>query len=127
MMDGTPPLSKASWIPILAVIFVLGGSWSASAELRIDITRGTVEPLPIAVTDFFGSAEDETRFGRDIASVVAADLERSGLFRPIDSRAFIQTGHALSGLPRFPDWRVLNAQALVQGRTQIVEDGLLRV
>ncbi len=89
MMDGTPPLSKACWIPILAAIFVLGGSWSASAELRIDITRGTVEPLPIAVTDFLGSAEDETRFGRDIASVVAADLEHSGLFRPIDSRAFI--------------------------------------
>ena len=127
MMDGTPPLSKAGWIPILAVIFVLGGSWSASAELRIDITRGTVEPLPLAVTDFLGTAEDETRFGRDIAGVVAADLERSGLFRPIDSRAFIQTGRALSALPRFADWRVINAQALVQGRTQIVEDGRLRV
>ena len=127
MMDGTPPLSKAGWIPILAVIFALGGPWSASAELRIDITRGTVEPLPLAVTDFLGTAEDETRFGRDIAGVVAADLERSGLFRPIDSRAFIQTGRALSALPRFADWRVINAQALVQGRTQIVEDGRLRV
>ena len=50
---------------------------SALAELRIDITRGNVQPLPIAVTDFFGS---ET--GPQISSVIASDLESSGLFAP---------------------------------------------
>ncbi len=98
-----------------------------AAELRIDITRGTVEPLPIAVTDFYGRTPREKQFGRDIARVIANDLERSGLFRPIDSKAFIQTGVSLSALPRFGDWRVINAQALIQGRTKIVEDGRLRV
>ncbi len=99
----------------------------AVAELRIDITRGTVEPLPIAVTGFAGSDAETSRVGRDIAWVVAADLARSGLFRPLDSRAFLQTALTMDTLPRFGDWRVINAQAVVQGRTQKADDGRLRV
>ena len=112
---------------LLAVSLVLAGVWPASAELRIDITRGKVEPLPIAVTDFLGSAPQEVRFGADITGVVSADLERSGLFHPIDSRAFLQSRPALGTLPRFADWRVINAQALAQGSTRLLEDGRLKV
>jgi len=99
----------------------------ARAELRVDITQGKAEPLPIAVTDFFGTGGEEARIGRDMAGVIAADLQRSGLFKPIDRRAFIQTDGALDALPRFGDWRIINAQALVQGRTELVPDGRLRV
>ncbi len=120
-------LRRAAWIAVLALALTLGRGAPAAAELRIDITRGTVEPLPIAVTDFIGAGEDEARVGRDIARVVAADLERSGLFRPIDSRAFIQDPQAMDTQPRFGDWRLVNAQALVQGRARNVEDGRLRV
>ncbi len=59
--------------------------------------------------------------------MIAADLQRSGLFKPIDKRAFIQSDGALNTLPRFGDWRLINTQALVQGRTQLVSDGRLRV
>ena len=55
--------------------------WSvnpAKAELRVDITRGTVEPLPIAVTDYIGKVPQEKQIGRDIARVIRSDLERSG-------------------------------------------------
>jgi TolB protein len=99
----------------------------AGAELRIDITQGKVEPLPIAVTGFVGVTADEVRFGQDISNILAADLERSGLFRPINKGAFIQTSAALNTLPRFGDWRVINAQALVQGRVQFIQAGQLRV
>jgi len=98
----------------------------ARAELRIDITRGTVEPMPIAVTNFLGGNPGESTHGRNIAHVISANLERCGLFRPIDPKAFIQSAESLGNLPRFGDWRVLNAQALVQGRVQIVPDGRLR-
>ncbi len=118
--------SRTGWIAALAVLLLFRVT-PAAAELRIDITRGTVEPLPIAITDFLGANRDEERFGRDIAAVIAADLERSGLFRPLDSRAFIQTEQTINTLPRFGDWRVINAQALVQGRTQLADDGRLRV
>ena len=118
---------KTAWIAVLAFVLPFGAALSASAELRIDITRGTVEPLPIAVTRFLGTNEDEARLGRDIAKVVENDLQRSALFRPIDMRAFEQDQQAMDTLPRFADWRVINAQALVQGRARMVEDGRLRV
>jgi TolB protein len=95
---------------------------STLAELRIDITRGNVQPLPIAVTDFFGS-----EVGPQISDVIASDLESSGLFAPIDKGAFIQTPQSLQAVPRFGDWRVINAQALVTGNVQPQPDGRLRV
>ena len=99
----------------------------AHAELRIDITQGSVKPMPIAVADMSGKSAVEKKFGRDIARVIATDLERSGLFKSIDRKAFIQTTDALQSLPRFGDWRVISAQALVQGRAELVPDGRLRV
>jgi TolB protein len=112
---------------LVAVVFCTAFTYHARAELRIDITRGTVEPTPIAVVDFIGGSSVEQEYGRGISRVVAADLERSGLFKPLDSRAFIQNNQAPGTLPRFGDWRVINAQALVQGRTQLVPDGRLKV
>ena len=99
----------------------------ASAELRIDITQGTVKPLPVAVTDFAGASAVEQEYGRNITRVISDDLERSGLFKPIDKRAFIQGKQVLGTLPRFGDWRIISAQALVQGRVMLVQDGRLRV
>ncbi len=99
----------------------------AVAELRVDITQGTVEPLPIAVTGFIGTVTGESQYGADISRVIAANLERSGLFRPINKGAFIQTAMALQTLPRFGDWRVINAQAMVQGRVQLLSNGQMKV
>src|SRR5690348_15474038 len=102
----------AALMGLLALTLFAG---AARAELRIDITQGTVQPVPIAVTDFFGQQPDDAQAGANIAGVVSADLERSGLFKPIDKKAFIQTPDSLRTLPRFGDWRVINAQALVSG------------
>jgi TolB protein len=90
----------------------------ARAVLELDITQGIVEPLPIAVSEFYGAGPEAQQRGRAIADVVSADLERSGLFRPIDRRAFIQSPEQLRGLPRFADWRQINAQALVTGTVE---------
>jgi TolB protein len=98
----------------------------ARAELRLDITRGKVEPLPIAIPAFAGGSGEESQAGQDLAQVISADLERSGLFRPLDPRAFIQKIAAGEG-PRFGDWRQINAQALVSGSVQPQGDGRLRV
>ena len=112
---------------VLGIAAILCGASPARAELVIDITRGFVEPLPVAVTDFFGESPDETKVGADIAGVIAANLERSGLFRPIDEGAFIQDPNTLRSGPRFGDWRLINAQALIGGSTQVQVDGRLRV
>ncbi|MCR6632592.1 MAG: Tol-Pal system beta propeller repeat protein TolB [Magnetospirillum sp.] len=100
----------------------------ASAQgVRIDITKGNMRPLPIAIPEMFGNSAQEAQAGKDIARVVAADLERSGLFKPIDQRAFIQTAAALQAGPRFADWKQINAEALVSGKAEIGPDGRMRV
>lgn len=94
----------------------------ARALVEIDINQGTIEPLPIAVTDFI-SADD---LGAQIAQVVRQNLRRSGLFAPVDRAAFIEQVTNPDAVPRFEDWRVINAQALVTGRVTQESDGRLR-
>jgi TolB protein len=98
----------------------------AFAELSIDITRGQVQPLPIAITTFHSPDPSGAKIGSDISGVISANLERSGLFKPLDPRAFIQTPEALQAGPRFGDWRVINAQALVGGAVHQAPDGRVR-
>jgi TolB protein len=110
---------------VLAIFAVLAAH-PALAELQLDLRKGKVEPMPIAIPPFAGSGGTESQVGNDIAQVVSNDLESSGLFRPLDPRAFIQTVAAGEG-PRFADWRQINAQALVTGSVQGQGDGRLRV
>jgi len=108
------------WLIVVAVVLA---PRPAAAQLELDITEGVVEPLPIAISEFYGAGPDAAQLGRELADVVSADLERSGLFRPLDRRAFIQSPDQLRALPRFADWRQINAQALVTGEVSGGEDG----
>ncbi|MBT3989639.1 MAG: Tol-Pal system protein TolB [Rhodospirillaceae bacterium] len=99
----------------------------AHAELRVDITRGVVKPIPVAVTSLLGSSTKEQNIGRNIARVIKADLVRSGLFSAIDNKAFIDVENSLDTVPKFGNWRVLKAQALSQGAVQIESGNRLKV
>jgi TolB protein len=102
------------------------GARSAAAVLRLDITQGTIQPLPVAITEFAGTNSGEGEGGRNIAGVITNNLRRSGLFAPIDSTAFIEKIQNIDTVPRFQDWRVINAQGLVTGRVTSQPDGRLR-
>ena len=116
---------RALFAPVMAVAWLLAGPAGAQ-ELNIDITRGNIDPLPLAITDFYSDQPGTAGVGRDVAQVISDDLERSGLFDAIDSRAFIQSAESLQARPRFSDWRVINAQALVSGNVTFEEDGRLK-
>ena len=120
--------SRLTPAAVLAVVLLVLGltAMPARAQLVIDINEGVADPLPIAVTDFVGQGED-TVLGQDIAAVIADDLERSGLFLPVDPRAFIQSSADIDVAPRFGDWRTINAQALVSGRVDREADGRIAV
>jgi TolB protein len=109
---------------ILLLALLDGGA--ARAELKIDITRGNVEPMPIAITRLVGEGGME-QLGRDIARVVSANLERSGLFLPINPKAFIQKPETMKKRPRFGEWRQINAEALVNGTIRVDPDGRVKV
>ena len=99
----------------------------AQAALKIDITRGNVEPLPIALVPFEGGHGEASAVGQDIVRLVRDNLERSGLFKAIEPSSFIQTDLKANVRPRFGDWRIINAQALVSGQTKQMPDGSLTV
>lgn len=120
-------LKRDKLLAALSLLLLLAVPLAARAELRVDITQGRVEPLPIAINSFYGAGAETSQTGADIAGVVGADLERSGLFRPVDRRAFIQSVASLQAGPRFGDWRLINAQALVHGAVEVQADGRLKV
>ncbi len=99
----------------------------ASAKIDLNLDSGNTEPLPIAVPNFSGGNPEEQRIGSDITHILAADLERSGLFKPIDPQAYVQKEVDIAVQPDFRNWRLINAQALVNGRVTIEADGRLRV
>ncbi len=94
----------------------------AAAQLKLDITSGTPQPIPIALPDLLGDSPQ----ARAMTEVISNDLKRSGLFAPIDPQAFIEK-ITNPDAPRFQDWRVINAQALMTGRVTRQADGRFQV
>jgi TolB protein len=113
---------------IAMVLFAAGVlvSRPAMAALEIDITRGQIEPMPIALPNFMGGTPEEQQYGLDIVTVIGSNLERSGLFRPLPQASYIEEIADFDLPPRFADWRAISAQALVSGRLVMQPDGRLR-
>jgi TolB protein len=86
----------------------------ASAQIQVDVNRGDVKPLPIAIPAFNGER------GADISQVITGNLERSGLFAPIPPAAFIDRNLDVNVQPQFQNWQSINAQALVNGQVSVV-------
>ncbi len=113
------------WMPGIALLFVLISP--AHALLEIDITQGNVDPIAISIPDFTGASPEEAEIGADVTRVITNNLSRSGLFRPLDPRSFIQKGISIEQTPRFGDWRIIDSLALVSGKISMEQDGRLKV
>jgi TolB protein len=85
-----------------------------------------VQPMPIALPDFIGGAPGDSEAARGVTQVITNDLKRSGLFAPIDPAAYIERIVNTDAVPRFQDWRAINAQALLTGRLTRQPDGRLK-
>lgn len=93
------------------------------ANLVIEVTQGRDDALPIAVVPFAASGGQPEE---DVAAIIAANLHRSGQFRPLDS------GDLLSRPTRgediiWRDFRVMNMEYIVLGRVNRQDDGRYRV
>jgi TolB protein len=117
-------LTAAASLAVAAIV-TIGAAVPARALIEVDITQANIQPMPIAITDF-GASGGDPEVGRQISDVISADLQRSGLFKPIDRAAFIETGANFDAVPNFGSWRVLNAQALITGRVTKQPDGRLK-
>jgi hypothetical protein len=81
----------------------------------IRINEGVIEPLPFAVPMFIAQTEAMGPVAREITRLVGADLVGTGLFREIPQRAHIGRISTFDAAVQFPDWRAINAQALITG------------
>ena len=98
----------------------------ARAVLKLDVTQGNIQPMPIALPDFVGGTPPDTEVARNVTGIITNNLRRSGLFAPIDPAAYIEKIANPDAVPKFPDWRAINAQALVTGRVTRQGDGRLK-
>ena len=100
-------------LTVLAALLVLTAT-PLRAELQIQITEGVDKALPIAVVPF-GWQGAGAAAPLDAASVVAADLARSGRFEPLDRKDMLQRPTTGADV-KFGDWRTQGSEFLVIGR-----------
>jgi len=117
---------------ILILLFILIPI-KANALIEVDITRGNLNPLPLAVSPL--SIDEESRkgfekilkkenIGSEISNIVENNLRTSGLFNPLDKKALLQAPDIANLKPRFEDWNLIKAQALITGKVNYVDDKL---
>ena len=118
---------------ILLIILLVILPFKAYALIEVDITRGNLNPLPIAVSPL--SIDDNSKknfekllkkknIGSEISIVVENNLKASGLFNPLNKDAFLQAPEIANLKPRFEDWSLIKAQALITGKVNFVNEKL---
>ena len=103
------------------------------ALIEVDITRGNLNPLPIAVSPLFSDDDSSKKLktkikveelGTEISIVVENNLKRTGLFNPLEKKAFLQNPDVAHLKPRFEDWKLIKAQALITGQVKYINEKL---
>ena len=109
---------------IILLLFIYLNSFSLSnALIKVDITRGNLDPLPIAVSPLYVEPTSENienidtkKLGVNISAIIETNFKSTGLFNPLKKEAFVQKPDIAHLKPRFEDWRLIKAQALVTGK-----------
>ena len=116
---------------VICYLFIFGNT--ANALVEVDITRGNLDPLPIAVSPLYiepGSTEIIVgekiikNVGEQISKIIEVNFRRSGLFNPLKKDSFVQNPDIAHAKPRFEDWKLIKAQALVTGKVKVTENKL---
>ncbi len=123
-LPGLMQIGRRGLLGAGAAGLLLGAGGKAFCQLAVDITQGVVEPIPIAISPFAAGGGQGATLAGQIPDVISANLDGSGLFRTIDRQAYIQGPEELRGMPRFADWRQINAQALVSGVVEETPGGI---
>ena len=116
-------------ILLLIFLFVVFFAKNSFALIEIDITRGNLTPLPVAVSPLHVESKSsevlkEIKVGSEISKIIETNLLRSGLFNPLKKDSFVQKPDIAHLKPRFEDWKLIKAQALITGKVNITNDKL---
>jgi len=75
----------------------------AAAQTRLQITEGNFQPIPIAIPKFIAGTPGDGDTANGVTQIVTANLQRSGLFTPIDPAAYTDV----------PSWCAMKSQEFV--------------
>lgn len=103
--------------------FIVSIATPAAALVEVKIDQGNVDPLVLAIENFSGGNGKEVGLGQNVAAIVSNDLRNSGLFAPLDPKAFLETSRPANQKPNFANWRPTGAKALVTGRIVMQSNG----
>lgn len=116
-------IASAAALPDWARAQRQGGATASVTPKEVIIDEANIRPRPIAIPDF---VSDDPQLGREMASVIAADLERSGLFRPLPQEAFLERFRSVDQPPRSADWARIGAEGVVVGEVRRQGNGALQ-
>ena len=85
----------------------------AHAALEIEISGGGSSQIPIAIMPFGGAANAKD----NISEIIAADLNRSGLFRILETRGMANLPTQTAQI-KYAEWTALQAQAITVGNVE---------
>jgi TolB protein len=110
------------WCALLCCLAVLPGL--ALAQLKIDITSGVTDPVPIAIVPFASSGGADN--GVDVAQIIQADLEGSGRLRAMQRSAMTSTPSRAQDV-QMAAWKAAGNDYVVVGRVSSVGGGQIAV
>jgi len=115
---------------IFILFFILTSK--SFALVSVDITRGNLDPLPTAISDFYldpklGDNIKKLQLESKIPELIQNNLSRSGLFFALEKKSFIQRPEPAYNKPRFEDWIFIKTQVLVTGKISLEKEDRLRV
>ena len=105
-------------LTILALVWT-GHAMAQDGPLRIEITEGVIEPLPVAVPNLVPESTGSAEMGQQLSRVIAADLTGTGLFREVPAASYISQISDFAAPVQYADWRAINSQALVTGAVNV--------
>ncbi len=118
---------------LIIILFFFSNFSTAYSLIEVDITRGNLDPLPVAISPLYVDTASEKiesvkikNLGSDISKIIENNFRSTGLFNPLKKDAFVQKPDIAHLKPRFEDWRLIKAQALVTGKL-LVKNGKLKV
>ena len=118
-------LSPAILLALLVTGVFAPPAAAQNGPLRIEITEGVIEPLPFAAPDFVAENAAASEYARNISRVIASDLSGTGLFREIPASAHIGRVSSFDAPVSYPDWKAINAQALITGAVSASVDRIV--
>ena len=112
-MNFLTSFKRLCWLLSTLCLFIPMSTW---AQFKVDVSGVGMTQLPVVIAPFKGEAAAPQK----LASIVQADLERSGQFKGLAAGSVLLDE---TSRPDWSPWRQLSAEALVAGSVTRLADG----